>query len=106
MTVQGQRRSKTSYADLLQKPIVPISILLGLMSILGSSLIPPVIPYMIAPLGATQETIGLVLSAYTLPSVFLSPPIGLVIDKYGRKPFLAFALLIYSITGILSGFAA
>ena len=94
-----------SFRYLIKSPVLQISVILGLMSIIGSSLIPPVIPYMIIPLGVSREIIGLVLSMYTLPSIFVSIPVGYLTDRYGRKPFLAIGVLLYSIAGSVSGFA-
>ena len=65
----------------------------------------PALPDMIIPLQATQENIGLLLSYYTLPGVFLTPIMGAFIDRIGAKRMLILSLGLYAIAGFTSIFA-
>ena len=70
------------------------------ISLLGLMLLPPVLPWMIAPLAATEGNIGLLMSAFTLPQIFVSPLIGMLTDRFGRKKVLFPSLVIFSLSGM------
>lgn len=70
------------------------------ISLLGMLLLPPVLPWMITPLDATESNIGFLMSAFTLPQIFVSPVIGVLTDRFGRKKILLPSLVIYSFTGM------
>lgn len=66
---------------------------------LGTALMSPLLESLQGPYGATEATIGLLMTAYTAPSIIMIPLIGGVADRYGRKPFLIVGLVLFSITG-------
>ncbi len=78
--------------------LVIITIISGI-SLLGLVLIPPVIPWLIAPLNATESNIGLIMAVFTLPQIFTAPLLGLFADQYDRKKILIFCLVIYAFSG-------
>jgi ACDE family multidrug resistance protein len=71
----------------------------SVMMIMGTSLIYPVLPVIADALRIGDGQIGYVLSAFTLPAIFLSPVGGLLIDLRGRKQVLVASLLLYGIAG-------
>jgi MFS family permease len=81
------------------------AVLTGAISLLGLMLLPPVLPWMIEPMSASESTIGLLMSAFTLPQIIVSPLTGILTDRFGRKKVLFPSLLIYSITGALIALA-
>jgi ACDE family multidrug resistance protein len=74
------------------------------MMIMGASLIYPVLPVIVEALDIGEGNIGLVLTAFTLPAVFLAPVAGLLIDRRGRKQVLVFSLLLYGAAGLAIAF--
>ncbi|MBU7015593.1 MAG: MFS transporter, partial [Theionarchaea archaeon] len=56
----------------------------------------PVLPLFAQHLGATEEYIGLISAASTIPGILISMPAGTLSDVYGRKRLLQGALLIFA----------
>jgi MFS family permease len=52
-----------------------------------------------------EAAIGLVVTAYTLPAIFLTPFAGAVADLYGRRPLLFGGLVVYGLAGASVGLA-
>ncbi len=67
--------------------------------VMGVNFIQPALPAMIEPFGISDAAIGLVMTVFTAPAIFLAPLFGLVADLHGRRPLLAFGLMIYGISG-------
>ena len=88
-----------------KNPIVWLAAFIGVWGFLGNLIVIPALPEMIAPLNASPATIGLVLSFFTLPGVFLTPVIGHLMDRVGYRRVLVFSLMSYSVTGLLCSIA-
>jgi len=71
---------------------------------MGLSYLSPILNSLIEPLGASVENIGLVISLFTLPAIFVIPIAGLVADAIGRKPIIFVSLLVLGIPGVLIAF--
>lgn len=71
----------------------------SVMMIMGASLVYPVLPVIADALRIGEGQIGLILTAFTLPAIFLSPVGGLLIDMWGRKKILVGSLLLYGVAG-------
>jgi predicted MFS family arabinose efflux permease len=74
-------------------------------SIMGVQLVFPVLPPMMEQLGVTKSTIGLVVTAYTVPMIFLAPVAGAIADLHGRRPLLFFGMLLFGLAGAAVGLA-
>nr|WP_282580138.1 MFS transporter [Natroniella sulfidigena] len=59
---------------------------MGAFGVMGGAILAPGLPTLIKPFGATAETIGLVLSVYTVAAAISLPVTGFLIDLCGRKP--------------------
>ncbi len=70
-----------------------------LMAVIGVALIAPAFPRMATALGVSKASIGLLITAFTLPGIFLSPVIGVLSDHIGRKKVLLPSLLIFGLAG-------
>lgn len=70
-----------------------------LMGVMGVSLITPVLPDIRAALGLTDTQVGLVLTAYTLPGIVLTPFVGLVADRIGRRRTVLPLLFLFGTAG-------
>ena len=76
----------------------------SIMMIMGASLIYPVLPVIAEALDIGEGNIGLMLTAFTLPAVFLAPVMGMLIDRRGRKQVLVVSLLLYGAAGLAIAF--
>jgi len=71
----------------------------SLVGVMGVSLISPVLPDLRAVFGVTDSQIGLVITAYTVPGIFLTPFVGLAADRFGRRAVLVPLLFVFGIAG-------
>ena len=81
-----------------RSPLLPI-FLIVFVDILGFTMIIPLLPFYAQSMGASDFTVGLLLSSYALCQLIAGPILGKLSDTYGRKP-----LLIFSQMGTLAGF--
>ena len=69
------------------------------MAVLGSSSVSPAFPKVVAELGVSPGQVGLLITVFTLPGVFLTPVAGVLSDKFGRKTVLIPSLLLFGVAG-------
>lgn len=86
-------------AELLRDRQFQLLLLANLMPPLGSALLSPVLDSLIDPFGASGATIGLMMSAFTAPAVVMIPIVGVIADRFGRRPVIIFGLLIFGGAG-------
>ncbi|MWV39350.1 MFS transporter [Natrialba sp. INN-245] len=77
----------------------------SLMGVMGVSLVSPVLPSLRPAFGVSDAQIGLVITAYTLPGIFLTPFVGLVADRIGRRRVIVPLLFTFGIGGAGIAFA-
>ncbi len=85
--------------DILTERQFQLLLLTNVMAPLGTALLSPVLDSLIEPFGASPASIGLMVSAFTAPAIFLIPVTGMVADRYGRRPVLLFGLLCFGSAG-------
>lgn len=85
--------------DLATERPFQLLLLINILPPLGTALLSPVLGSLVEPLGASTANIGLLLSAFTAPAIFVIPVTGVVSDRYGRRPVLIFGLLWFGLTG-------
>ena len=71
---------------------------------LGAALLSPVLNSLTGPLGATTANIGLMMSAFTAPPILLIPVVGVIADRYGRRPVIIAGLLVFGAAGTAIAF--
>lgn len=71
----------------------------SMIGIMGVSLISPVLPAMRPAFGVTDSQVGLVITAYTVPGIVLTPVVGLVADRIGRRRVLVPLLVLFGVAG-------
>jgi MFS transporter, ACDE family, multidrug resistance protein len=76
-----------------------------LMAVLGTSSITPAFPTIVRELGVSSGQVGLLITVFTLPGVVMTPLLGVLSDRYGRKKILVPALLLFGIAGGACAFA-
>jgi MFS family permease len=77
----------------------------SISSVMGVQLIYPVLAPMMQQLGASESAIGLVVTAYTVPMIFLAPIAGAIADLHGRRPLLFGGLVLFGLAGAGVGLA-
>jgi len=97
----GTSRDGASVRELIPWRSGTLYIILAssLMGVMGVSLISPVLPELRPVFGVSDADVGLVITAYTLPGVFITPFIGLAADRIGRKRVLVPLLLTFGFSG-------
>jgi MFS family permease len=90
-----ERERIASYRD----PQLRILFAVTLMAVLGVASIGPALPRLRDELGVPVERVGLVVTLFTLPGVFLTPLLGIAADRLGRKRVLLPSLVLFGIAG-------
>ncbi|ELZ02428.1 MFS transporter [Natrialba asiatica] len=85
-------RSPTLQAILVSTLVLP----------LGVPLLSPVLPAIRDSFGITDARTSLLITAYFVPGIVLSPVIGMLADQVGRKRVMVPSLLAFGVTGVLA----
>ncbi len=75
-----------------------------LLAIMGVSSITPAFPEMIRHFKISDVEIGLLITVFTLPGIFLAPFFGVLADRYGRKKILLPSIFFFGLGGFLCTF--
>ena len=70
-----------------------------LSAVLGVSSVTPAFPTIVRELGVSSGQIGLLITVFTLPGIVMTPVLGVLSDRYGRKKILVPALLLFGLAG-------
>ncbi len=69
-------------------------------SVLGTTLISPILDSLTDPFGVSLAEIGLMVTVFSAPAIVLIPIIGMLTDRIGRKPVLITSLVVFGLGGI------
>lgn len=75
-----------------------------LMAVLGVASIAPAFPKIMVELGISMEEVGLLITAFTVPGIAITPFAGILADRFGRKKLLVPSLFLFGISGTLCAF--
>ena len=92
MSARGER-------ELLRDPNLYVVFAITLMVVLGVSSIAPAFPRIQRAFAISDTQVGLLITVFTLPGVFLTPLLGVLADRWGRKPILIPALILFALAG-------
>ena len=70
-----------------------------MIAVMGVANLTPAFPKMIEQLKIPPSSIGLVITSFTLPGVILTPLMGVIADRWGRKKILVPSLFLFGIAG-------
>ncbi|MDU9048307.1 MAG: MFS transporter [Candidatus Electrothrix sp. Rat3] len=70
-----------------------------LMAVMGVASLTPAFPKIIKELNISPRDIGLLITVFTVPGVFLTPILGVLADRFGRKRVLAPSLFLFALAG-------
>lgn len=91
-------------ADVLRDRDFQAMLLANLLAPLGVTLLSPILSALTGPFAVSSARIGLLISAYTAPPIFLIPVAGVLADRYGRKPMLLTGILLFGVGGTAIAF--
>lgn len=75
------------------------------MAVLGVSSVTPAFPKIIRELNISPQDVGLLITVFTLPGLFLTAVMGILADRFGRKKIMLPSLFLFAIAGTACGFA-
>ncbi|KAB1198550.1 MULTISPECIES: MFS transporter [Haloferax] len=104
MKLSAIRRRKTGEVP-WQSPTVQVVLASTLLAPLGVPLVAPALPVIRDVFVLTDAEASLLVSAYFLIGIVVSPFVGLLADRVGRKRVLVPALLVFSVAGLACYFA-
>lgn len=74
--------------------------------LLANSLITPAVPDIVEDLGASQGSWnGILVAAGAVPGILVAPAVGVLADRYGRRPVLLACLTVFGVFGTLGALA-
>jgi MFS family permease len=91
-------------ADVVADPRFRVILLGSVVSPMGASLVSPLLDSLVTVYGVSEARIGLVMAAFTAPAIVAIPLVGLVSDRYGRKPMLTAGLASFGAAGAALAF--
>lgn len=86
-------------ADILRTHQFRLLLLANTNAALGTVLVSPLLESLTGPFAVSDVRIGLLMTALTAPSVVGIPVIGMLSDRFGRKPILVTGLLLFGLAG-------
>ncbi len=86
-------------AATVRDPQLRVVFAVTLMAVLGVASIGPALPTLREALGVPVARVGLVITAFTLPGVVLTPFLGVLADRIGRKRVLVPSLVLFGLAG-------
>ena len=70
-----------------------------LMAVMGAAVITPALPQVERALDLSPGRVALLLTVFTLPGIVLTPVLGVLADRLGRKRVLVPSLLLFGVAG-------
>src|SRR5918911_4894292 len=84
---------------LVTRPLLAIFLTI-FVNLIGFGIIIPLLPFYAESLGASELTVGLLFASYSVCQLVAAPVLGVLSDRYGRRP-----ILLYSLLGTVVSFA-
>ncbi len=93
-------------ATIIHERNFQLILIVAVLPVLGTTMLSPILDSLITPLDTTAARIGLVISVFSAPAIFLSPFAGVLADRVGRKPILVSTILLFGVSGIAIAFTS
>ena len=75
-----------------------------LFAVMGVASITPAFPSIIKHYGLIAKQVGYLITVFTLPGIIITPVLGMLADRYGRKTILVPSMLLFGGAGFLCAF--
>ncbi len=89
----------------LRSPELRIITGVTLTAVLGVASLAPALPKIAAALDVSAAHVALLITVFTLPGIVLTPVLGVVADRIGRRRVLIPSLLLFAVAGVACVFA-
>jgi MFS family permease len=86
-------------AEVLDDTTFRLLVLANIIGAIGAVVVSPVLEGLAGPYGIEATRLGLMMSAFTAPSIVGIPLAGAIADRYGRKPVLLASLVLFGAGG-------
>ena len=86
-------------SNLLKDRRLYIIFSITLVAVMGVASLTPAFPEIAKTLHLDKAHVGLLISVFTLPGIFLAPIAGILADRYGRKSVLIPSLFLFAFAG-------
>lgn len=93
-------------ADVVRDRTFQVLLLGSIVSPMGASVVSPVLESLAGPYGVSVARVGLLMAAFTAPSIVAIPLVGALSDRIGRKPVLAAGLALFAVAGGAAAFTS
>jgi MFS family permease len=93
--IEGTASEKAVYLD----PNLQIAFCVALMAVLRVRSVAPAFPDIGRAFHVSSDSMSLLTTAFALPSVFLTPILGILADHWGRKRVLFPSLMLFGLAG-------
>ncbi|TDF94805.1 MFS transporter [Paenibacillus piri] len=87
------------------KPFIQMTVV-ALFLFTALYLLLPTLPLFIKQLGGSEAQVGLAAGVFTLTAVVFRPVVGMLLDRYGRRPFIIWGLALFVLSMYLYDWAA
>lgn len=87
------------------RPAFGLILAITVTGIVGSTIVSPITPDIVADLGGGDRAIGFIVAAVAAPGILLAPIIGVLSDRYGRREVVVPCLVIFGVAGGMASMA-
>ena len=98
--MSDQNRQERLDKPLLKDQNLYLIFSITLIGVMGVASITPAFPKMAEIFNISSQKVGYLISVFTLPGIFLTPFLGVLADRFGRKTVLVPALLLFVLQGL------
>ncbi|MFH5832913.1 MFS transporter [Halalkalibaculum sp. DA384] len=103
--MKNARITTEKHVSLLKDKNLYVIFGVTLSAVMGVASIAPALPKMGRVLEVSNQQIGLLITMFTLPGIFLTPVFGVLADRIGRKAVLIPSLFLFGISGTACAYA-
>jgi predicted MFS family arabinose efflux permease len=104
-TSDADSETAVPYRALFTDAQVIVISLTSFIGITGSRIPSPVLPSIANTFAVSDSQVGLIMTAFFLPSIVMVPSVGLLADMYGRRRLVLTAYLVFGVSGTAIAFA-
>jgi len=105
MTTIARDDSAPAHAPVFREANLWIIFSITWTSMMGVGSLTPIFPSVMDAFAISHQEVGLLITVFTLPGIFLAPFVGLLADRHGRRKVLVPSLLLFAAAGTGCAFA-
>lgn len=98
------RRLFGEEGDILAEEQLLVVLAVAAVSLSGVFVVSPIVSDLRGPFGISDAEAGHFITAFTAPSIVLVPIIGILADRFGRRIFVIWGLVLFGVAGAGVGF--